>query len=355
MSTDEKTANVIWKELKKVAAHFFLGGGSLAFLFTVVFGNYVGIQEFITDWIFNGTLWVALGLGNRYIFDWLDEKMPWLDMPIGRTVASAATTIAYSVFVAFLVFIGFAYLIYGRSLVYSIKNIDKGFVTTVVVITILVSMFFHGRGFFIAWRKAIQEAEENKRLALSAQYESLKNQVNPHFLFNSFNVLSTLVYKDADLAARFIQQLTKVYRYVLETQDSELVPLDKELEVLDAYLFLLKIRFQDAIEIEVNLAGENKEDIVILPLTLQMLTENAIKHNIVSRRDPLKLSYFFEGNDYICIRNNLQLRSDNPDSLGVGLPNIQARYEYLGDKALKIEESETHFSVSIPIITLKEV
>jgi len=341
------------EELKKVFLHFVVGGCGLTLFFTLLFSKPFEWPHFLMESIFNGSLWVALGLGNGYLVDWLDTKMPWLKMPVSRALTSLLLTIVYSIGVTILIFVGFLYLAYGRPPLDSLQNIDHSLLISVIVITMLISLFLHGRGFFFAWKNAFQEAEESKRAVLAAQYESLRNQVNPHFLFNSFNVLSSLVYKDQDLAARFIKQLSKVYRYVLEVQNEEVVPLEKELEVLEAYLFLLKIRFQDALEVDMQLSP--REGYAILPLTLQMLTENAIKHNIASRQKPLKLEFFFQNDTHICVKNTLQLRGDQQDSIGVGLPNIKARYQYLGPHKVEVKQEENTFTVSIPLIELKEV
>lgn len=340
------------EELKKVAFHFIVGGLGLTLFFMLLFSKPFEWQSFLAESIFNGSLWVTLGLGNGYLVDWLDTKMPWLQMPVTRVLTSLALTIVYSTGVTIIVFVVFFYFAYDRSPLYSLQNIDRGLLISVIVVTMLISLFLHGRGFFFAWKHAFQEAEESKRAVLAAQYESLRNQVNPHFLFNSFNVLSSLVYKDQDLAARFIGQLSKVYRYVLEVQDEKVVPLEKELEVLDAYLFLLKIRFQEALQVDMRLTP--REGYVILPLTLQMLTENAIKHNIASKRQPLKLTFYFRDNTHICVKNTLQLRAGQQDSLGIGLPNIKARYQYLGPENVEVEQAEEYFSVAIPLIELKE-
>ena len=181
-----------------------------------------------------------------------------------------------------------------------------------------------------------------------ARFEALRNQVNPHFLFNSLNVLSALVYKDADTANSYIEQLSKVYRYLLRSQSSDLVTVEEEMAFLEAYVFLLKIRFGDSLVIE-NALDLKVRAYHIAPATLQMLIENAIKHNIISKSDPLTITVRQEG-DYIVVENNIQLKPVNPVSTSTGLENIRQRYNFLSGKEALIVHSNGKYTVKIPMI-----
>jgi LytS/YehU family sensor histidine kinase len=175
----------------------------------------------------------------------------------------------------------------------------------------------------------------------------LKNQVNPHFLFNSFNALSNLVYEDPDKAVKFIKQLSEVYRYVLDTRDREVVSLEEELRFLQSYIYLQKIRFAEKLTIDIQLENVNSQ---IAPLALQILVENAIKHNIVSEDDPLQVK-IYPDNGFIAVENNLQKKSMGVEpSAGVGLENICRRYEFLSDKKVEILEDTDRFLVKLPIL-----
>ena len=214
----------------------------------------------------------------------------------------------------------------------------------------MISTFLHGREFLHQWKESLLETERLKQAHLNARFESLKNQVNPHFLFNSFNILSNLVYKDQDLAARFIKQLSSTYRYVLDAKDKEVVPLATELEALEAYLFLAKMRFGENLHVQIELDHYNGA--VVAPLSLQMLVENAIKHNVISKNKPLSIRIIKTEDDYIEVSNNLQLKNNKLESAGIGLPNIKERYKYISDKAVQIVQDENYFKVSIPLIKL---
>ena len=183
---------------------------------------------------------------------------------------------------------------------------------------------------------------------LQSQFEVLRQQVNPHFLFNSLNVLTSLIKLEPDLAEKFTEHLSKVYRYVLENKDNDLVELNTELEFLDAYVFLLHIRFMDKIEIVANIA-EEKKTMLVLPLALQLLIENAIKHNSMSKKAPLKIEIFIDNENILNIVNNLQERESHMVSTGVGLKNIEHRYHLLEMPAPEFYKTETHFIAKIPL------
>jgi LytS/YehU family sensor histidine kinase len=220
-------------------------------------------------------------------------------------------------------------------------------------ISVIIAFILISRSFLLEWRKSAIEAEQLKTQQYAQQYQTLKDQLNPHFLFNSFNVLSNLVYESPDTAARFIRQLSKIYRYVLEVQQEKLVRLSSELEFAENFLSLQKIRFEEGLlyKIEVN----TKADFYLPPLSLQMLLENAIKHNIASMADPLFIEILLEGNQLI-VKNNLQLKSSlSEESTGIGLSNIRKRYELLTDEAVLIQENADLFMVKLPLIENPQV
>lgn len=184
---------------------------------------------------------------------------------------------------------------------------------------------------------------------LQSQFDVLKQQVNPHFLFNSLNVLTSLIRLEPELAEKFTEHLSKVYRYVLENKDNELVKLSTELDFLDAYIFLLNIRFMGKITVNITIADDLRNCLVI-PLAMQLLIENAIKHNAMSKKSPLVIDVFIDQNHFLNIINNLQEREAHMASTGVGLKNIQNRYLLLNNTAPEFEKTATHFIARIPLI-----
>ena len=297
----------------------------------------------------NFLLFFFLTIGNGFISDSI--TISWVEFPVRRFIYTLVFSIIYTLFVAAMVVIVVAYGFYGHTPEYSLRNIDSSYYILVIIITVFLGLFLFGRDFLLNWRQSELRAAKLREAHIAAQYESLQNQVNPHFLFNSLNVLSTLVYRDQDLAAKFIKQLSTVYRYVLDAKNKEAVPLATELTALNAYIFLLKIRFDDGIrfenELPETLAGH------IAPLSLQMLVENAVKHNIANSEQPLVIS-LFEEDGFVVVRNNLQRKNNQQDAMGIGLTNIRTRYQFLSNKAVEVIENATHFKVKLPLILVDE-
>ena len=184
---------------------------------------------------------------------------------------------------------------------------------------------------------------------LQSQFEVLRQQVNPHFLFNSLNVLTSLIKLEPDLAEQFTEHLSKVYRYVLENKDNDLVEFaSTELDFLDAYMFLLNIRFMDKIKMDVNISLDPQR-YYILPLALQLIIENAIKHNTMSKKMPLHIKIFADEQKMLNVTNNLQERESHMASTGVGLRNIAHRYKLLEMPEPEFYKTETHFVARIPL------
>jgi sensor histidine kinase YesM len=344
------TAQINWKEYGKIALIGFLLGGGLSVASLMLGGEVPGWPRALRFFCYTGLVTTVLWMGNGII----SETVPisWVEQPVKRLWVSLTLTVVYTVAAVAVVHGLFSWVVWGNSPVLAVKNIDPAFFVSALIITFLISLFLHGRSFLFHWKNAIVEAERLRQAHLSSRFESLKNQVNPHFLFNSLNVLSGLVYKDADLAAKFIKKLAEVYRYILNTRDREVVPLQTELDALEAYIFLLQIRFGDSLKVEIDLpavAGNT----VLPPLSLQMLLENAVKHNVASRTQPLWVRISQSADNYIIVQNNLQRKSNELESNGIGLANIQERYRYFSDRPVQIREDETAFSVSVPLIEMQ--
>jgi two-component system LytT family sensor kinase len=203
--------------------------------------------------------------------------------------------------------------------------------------------------FIDAWRTSIEEKEMFKRESLNAQISALKTQVNPHFLFNNLNVLSALVMKDNAEANEFIEEFSKVYRYILKNHDKEMVPLKTELDYIKPYIFLLQKRFGEGLKVSMEIPVSYFEHFII-PVSLQMLIENAIKHNIVSKTKPLQINIYANGNNTIVVSNNLQVKQLVERSTELGLQNIVKRYRLVSNRVVLIDKNEHKFSVTIPLL-----
>lgn len=195
------------------------------------------------------------------------------------------------------------------------------------------------------------QAEQLMKENALAQFEALKNQVNPHFLFNSLSILSSLVHVDANLSEKFIDQLSKAYRYILEQKDNDTVSLKTELDFLNAYAFLLKIRFENKLAMRILVKDQEAEKYQVAPLTLQLLIENCVKHNRMSEKEPLVITILIE-DDYLVVINPLKPRSEieGIQSTGIGLANIKKRYQLLTQSPVQIGKDEGVFTVKIPLL-----
>ncbi|MNK22259.1 Sensor histidine kinase YpdA [compost metagenome] len=218
-----------------------------------------------------------------------------------------------------------------------------------IIITLIITFFVNA---FYVYKKYQENRVKREKIiagTASAQFESLKNQIDPHFLFNSLNVLSSLIEENPDNAQRFTTSLSKVYRYVLEQKDKELVSVDEELAFAKTYMNLLKMRFEGSLFYELPQKSFDA-DAKVVPLSLQLLLENTIKHNVVSPQRPLHIR-IFESNGYLVVENDLQKKEVLQDRRGVGLQNIVSRYGILTSRKVVVEETDRHFRVKLPILT----
>lgn len=219
------------------------------------------------------------------------------------------------------------------------------FIIFVFVITDLSVFLMH------KWRFSLAELERFKKENAEFRFESLRSQVNPHFLFNSLNTLSSLVYESQEKAEQFIRELADVYRYILENRENELIYLDKELAVASSYIYLNRIRFGENLNVKIDIPDSAKH-FLIAPMTLQLLIENSIKHNVISIKKPLIL-YIGQEDNYLVVKNKLQRKENKEYSSAMGLKNIKSRYSFLTDKKVEINENDNEFIVKIPLIAIR--
>jgi sensor histidine kinase YesM len=301
----------------------------------------------MTDWklyfviaSFCAITWMAMWFGNELIVDWLDSKISWTKEPLKRFGSGLIAAVVYPMVSVFIIMKLFGLTGYYMGNVTWTLNFS-------IIATSVITLFLTARSFLLNWRQAAIDSEKLQKEGMAARYESLKNQVNPHFLFNSLNALTNLVYEDRDKAAKFIKQLSQVYRYVLDTRDKEVVPLEEENSFLKAYLFLQQIRFGDKLKLNVAIDDVKTK---LPPLVLQMLIENAIKHNIISEDNPLTIHVYSDA-EYLVVENNLQRKQVMAEeSPGIGLENICKRYEFLTNKEVVIQQTDK-FIVKLPLIS----
>jgi len=228
----------------------------------------------------------------------------------------------------------------------------KGYVYNIFVAlmyAVIIGGIYEGIYFFRKWREAFVEAEALKKSNLQSQLDSLKGQINPHFLFNSLSSLSSLIAEDSSRAEKFVDELAAVYRYLLQTNQKQLTTLASELGFISAYFHLLKTRFSHGLHLKLDV-HERHSDYLLPPLTLQILIENAVKHNVLLQSRPLIIKVYTDVSNNLVVENNLQKKNTIVESNKMGLSNIVTKYRLLKQRRIVIRETEDAFQVVIPLI-----
>lgn len=224
-----------------------------------------------------------------------------------------------------------------------------------IVMIVLFNFGFYAYYFFANWQRSIEtnaklevQAAELEREKFNLQYHQLKNQVNPHYLFNTLTSLDGLIHTDPELASEFVRHMAKVYRYVLQHKENEVVSLEEELDFISHYIQLLHIRYDGALFISHEISAEARDKGVVM-VTLQMLIDNAVKHNIVQHNSPLKILITCDSG-YLCVCNNKQLRRQIESSNGHGILQLKQLYSFLTEKPILIEDKEAEYIIKIPLL-----
>ena len=324
----------------------------LSFIIPIVFFNcrftrqpLLTWDKYFTTMIITTVIW----LGNRYIMIYSRKKHPVFDEVRKRIIFQSVLMFIFTVS-ANTVMGFFTKHIFADEQARFFSEADliihsnsSALFCTIMIIAIYESIYFMHQ-----LRHSVEETENLKRENLSAQLNALRTQVNPHFLFNNLNTLSSIIPDDPKQAVDFVQQLSKVYRHILEVKDEKSILLKDELELLKAYTFLLKTRFDKNLEVTIDIPAEKLQKRIV-PLSLQILMENAIKHNIVSADKPLHID-ISAVNGSLVVSNNLQMKNQVNECTGIGLDNIRNRYRLISEKPVNVTSNHNNFTVSIPLI-----
>jgi sensor histidine kinase YesM len=318
--------------------------------FTLIYQEF-SFKEISYSFLISGLYSFGLGFGQGIINDYLSLKWSWVEQTNARVWAGIIATVIYTVPIVLIIN-------YITLIVIPNRNPEKFFQGNYVWIHIFyiilsfgVSAFLHARSFMIEWKKSVKQESTKQQIVAkteTAKFESLKSQIDPHFLFNSLNVLTSLISENPSQAEKFTTKLSKVYRYVLEQKNKDLIPLTEELTFAKTYMELLGMRFEDAVKFNIPENISNIE-LKIVPLSLQLLLENAVKHNVVSSSKPLIIN-IYEENDYLVIENNVNPKEAIGKSTKIGLQNIADRYGLITQKSVQIENNNKTFKVRIPLL-----
>jgi two-component system, LytTR family, sensor kinase len=305
-------------------------------------------------YIWNAGYSLCIGLSlfaNGMIFNLVERKyISWKQYPVKSVFIALFFHLIYSSVVIFiwnwLWFIVLKQQTWSQFLEYGWFILGGEFVVLIIITAIIYAI-----SFFKEWLEEVIQGEKLKQEAIALQYQVMQNQVNPHFLFNSLNALGSLIDIDPKKAKEFIRELSMFYRELLYFKDKELVPVSEELRFVQKYIYLQKIRFESNFDVSIQVKDENSYEII--PMSLQMMIENAIKHNIISKEKPLNIIIGQTDDSELFVENNLQLRENVTDSNNIGLKNLTERYRFLTGKEMIVESNDKFFRVTIPLINLK--
>ncbi len=323
---------------------FWMVGISLiiGLVFSFFTGRQFSLFNILLPSLFN-TAFLWMGSMLIVIFVW--NRFPWESMPLKHILIEIA-----------LILVLLTFFVAGMGIFFSYKRnipILDGFrlnlvdILFTILITFLIVTIHEAIFFYRQWKFNFSKSIKLEKDNLEASYNALKAQINPHFLFNSLNSLMSLL-ENNPTAEQYVQDLSDFLRYVLMSNERDVVTLQEELEFAEKYIHLQKLRFQDNLQVEFKVQPTSLQ-FTILPLTIQMLLENCIKHNIISEKNPLRISISDNGN-YISVVNNVQPKQTE-ESTGQGLKNIAGRYRFVSNEPIKVETTNNQFSVTIPLIS----
>jgi len=333
-----------------------MGGPLLAFLVPLLFYG-ISVDEMVScfahSWFVAIPYVWLMWIGDRSIMIAVHNKFPELHQNMKRLVISASIIVVYTT----LITLGMEWFIKQAPEAENLFVKNASFTTalgsnlfsTAAIISIYEALMY--------WAKLKQQlviTERLKKENAQAQLDSLKNQVNPHFLFNSLNTLAGIIPEDSAKAVQFVQQLSTLYRHLLDLNDKQVVTLEEELVLLNSYLFLIRTRFDQSINIQLEI-DEKSKSLYLIPLSLQMLVENAVKHNIVSQKKPLHIRIYTNDEYQVCVHNNFHPKQQPVEGTGTGLSNINNRFLLTFDKQIVIEKNNDSFEVKVPLISIQEL
>jgi hypothetical protein len=309
-------------------------------------GHTITLKSYSITLIWSLFYSLVLGLGNAHLNTFLDRFYSWTSHTWKRVVLGFFSTIFYTVIGSAFVLLVMLVWIHGNPI--SALWSPRALTSYVMIVkwSLIISGFFHLRGFILAYKQKYKEAEELKTQKLQAEINLLQQQMDAHFLFNSLSVLKELIEEDRTLANTYIDQFSSVYRYIVENKDKSMISLQEELDFIESYLYIHKTRFEKALEVNVQVDNCSKKT-KIPPMSLQIGLENALKHNILTPKSPLCIDIYCD-RDFIIIENNLQLKQ-GVKGTGTALVNLDKRTKMLTEKSIYFGTKGDKFVLKIPL------
>ena len=314
----------------------------------LLMGNKMSWEYILTTLMYNFYFGIPLSVVNGVFFDGLTKIYPWVDSPTKRTWLGVIGSIVLTMATLFLLNYILWVWIWGSEVEALFSERNRIFYLVAFVVTIIIASVVHAISFYKLVMKEKLINEQLRKEKLTTELNILKAHVDPHFLFNSFNTLSALIDEDKTKAQGFLKRMSSIYRHVLENRDEDTSTVSDELAFAKEYLSLQQTRFENSIDLNIDISEPTT--ILRLPaLSLQLLFENAIKHNAFNEEHPLKVEVY-EEKGYLVIKNNRSARRNLQDGSGMGLQNIQDRYALLSEKEVLIEDLKDSFIVKLPLL-----
>ena len=315
----------------------------------LLFGPRVWIDKRI--WLYSYPLICLQGLISWYlhvlVMHWLRIRFPLIKQTTVRLILLGLSHVLLTSTTFFVVFYSYDALHFlGYEL--DTRKVQQSIVLA-IGLTMVSTTLWESDYTYTQWKNSVSEREKLQQLTILQEFETLKSQVNPHFLFNCFNTLSSLITEDKKAAENFLNELSKVYRYLLRTSSDGLSTLEQEIRFIQSYYRLLKTRYGDGLQLNIEI-DKRYEQYILPTLSLQLLVENAVKHNIVSKSAPLVIDIFTTAGNILVVNNNLQLKQSKPASNKIGLQNIRIKYELINRNGFQILQDSRNFSAVLPLI-----
>ena len=303
------------------------------------------VQSLAVYWCISFTMTSLYWMGSRSIMIFWRKRMPGIDKIISRLAFQLVSVFVYSFLVGQAIrILLFMTLPFEYSTESAVSDIAGAYLVIYLMVAIYEAIYLYQK-----WKSALLEQERVKQEHIRTQLEGLRSQVNPHFLFNSLNTLMNLVTEDQQQAVKYLQRMSSVFRHVLENRKEQLVLLEEEMKFIEDYIFLQKERFRENLVVDINIPHETIHH-AIVPLSIQILLENAIKHNTISEKRPLTIKIRVNDEGKLEVSNNLQRKNQAMPSTKLGLENIKDRYKFFTDEKVDIIETGEIFSVAIPLL-----
>lgn len=286
--------------------------------------------------------------GNRFLLFTLRTYFDWFNKPVRKIVSLVLAISFYTIPVSVLLLVGWYHLFAEGKVDWNIVSMNA----LIIMIAVLFIVHVYETVFLVkeAETEKVQRAQ-TERAKAEAELEALKNQIDPHFIFNSLNTLSHLIEEKPVKAKQFNDDLADVYRYILTNKARDLVLLREEMDFLKGYFSLLKIRFEEAVQMNIGVPENQLDQYLVPPISLQILVENAIKHNEFSDNEPLAIDITLK-EEVLTVQNNLRKKQLRKSSSGIGIKNLNERYNLTTNNSITVKESDNFFTVRLPVLKI---